>query len=196
MKQLFASVFSVVLGVVLFFLIGGLFSSTAPVSTPGNPPVVMVVLDPSLEQYSNVWANEIGRRFPNAVGVLVHGGDFVEDEWIVGTSWRPDRHVTRTVDVVRHYQELYPSRTMVLLACNPGHLKLGIPGVYYAMSSVWCVPDRAVDMTVFSTSLQRTLEDGEFDHTFWNPPDIFPKLESRSSKFPDVVGNIFEFVHE
>lgn len=112
------------------------YKSAAP---SARPNIVMETLDPSLEQYEGMWAREISRRFDNAVGVLVHGGDFVEGQWIVGSHAQPWRHVTPIQEVVKNIQKKYPGRTVVVLACNTGHLKLGIPGVFYAHSSVWCV---------------------------------------------------------
>lgn len=131
-----------------------------------QPAVVVETLDPSLARYSPLWQAEIGRRFSHAVGVFVHGGDIVDGEWVVRTSIRPG-HSMRVQEVVSHFQALYPTRTIVLLACNPGHLKLGIPGVYYAKSNVWCVPDRAL-----------------------------AEVTDRWQKYPEVVGNIYELVKD
>lgn len=138
------------------------------------PAVVMEVLDGSLEEYAPLWQAEIARRFPHAVGILVHGGDFVEGEWIVGANLA-DGRVTPIQDVVEHYRRLYPDRTIVVLACNPGHLKMNIPGVYYATASVWCVPDREMAEPRSENSLT---------------------LDGRWSTAPDVAGNIYEFVTE
>lgn len=144
-----------------------------------NPQVVMEVLDPSLEQFALPWRNEIARRFPHAVGLLVHGGDFVQGQWIVGASTVPG-HVTTVADQVERVRKLYPDRTIVLLACNTGHLKLGIPGVFYAQSSVWCVPDRGIKPEMLDEA-GGTLDGRE--HSRWDDN-------------PDVVGNIFEFVKD
>lgn len=144
-----------------------------------QPAVIMEVLDPSLEGYAPLWKAEIGRRFPNAVGILLHGGDFVEGQWIVGGHISP-RHVSPVREIVEHYQKLYPTRTIVLLACNTGHLSLGIPGVYYAKSSVWCVPDRAIPIAD-GFDYKATVDGGEV---------------TRASIDPDVVGNIYEFVRD
>jgi hypothetical protein len=82
----------------------------------------------------------------------------------------------------------YPGRTVVLLACNTGHLKLGIPGVYYAKSSVWCVPDRNV-ADFIELQFHRL---GIFDR---KAQVVFvPRPKSRWQVEPDLVGNIFEFV--
>lgn len=153
------------------------FISSQPKTGPLDQPAVIVeFLDPSLEQFVPAWKTEVGRRFNNAIVLLVHGGDFVEGEWVVGASIAP-HHVTRIQDVVHRYQKLYPKRTMIVLACNTGHLHLGVPGVYYAHSSVWCIPDRGISPDMFKRSGQ-TL-DG--------------KTSSRRQADSDVVGNIFEF---
>jgi hypothetical protein len=149
------------------------------------PGVIMEVADPSLEEFAPAWQQEIGRRFPNAVGILCHGGDFIEGEWIVSAK-SFEHHVTMA-DLVRHYQAMYPDRTIVVLACNPGHLRMGIPGVYYAHSSVWCVPDRALTPDQFPAGeAMQTFDSGYEASTATN----------RWASNPDVVGNIFEFIKD
>lgn len=147
-------------------------------TTLDQPAVIMEVLDPSLNQYAPLWKAEIARRFPHAVGVLVHGGDFVEGQWIVGTHINYATHVSPVKEVVEHYQKLYPDRTIVLLACNTGHLKLGIPNVYYFKSSVWCIPDRGLNPQ--DTENADKLMDGT--------------VQSRWEADSDVNGNIYEAV--
>lgn len=153
-----------------------------------GPDVIMRVLDPSLEQYSVMWQNEIGRRVHHALGIIVHGGDFVQGQWIVGTNeYASGEHVKTAQEVVTYYQNLYPDRTIVLISCNTGHVPLGIPGVYYAKASIWCVPDRNVtDPAVASKLLDKIklYTVGE------------AQLSSRWETYPEVVGNIFEFVRE
>lgn len=161
----FLALVSLVLGVIALRVIN---TYQASANTP-QPQVAMEVLDPSLEQYAVAWQAEIGRRFTNAVGVLAHGGDLEEGRWVI----KSDHKRLETADgVVAHYQKLYPGRTIVLLSCNPGHLKLNIPGVYHFHSSVWCVPDRAVG----------------------NDPiaDVAKLGTSRWQGDPEVEGNIFE----
>jgi hypothetical protein len=182
-----------------------------------KPSVIMVTLDPSLTQYEAMWKAEIGRRFDNAVGILVHGGDFVEGQWIVGASFTPG-HVTLTKDAVEQVMKMYPGRTVVLLACNPGHLNLGIPGVYHSTANVWCVPDRALTPEMFQNGMATSKmdcdccpchkspttepstqpsEDPETPHDFLpSPYDPVPSgpRQSRWQEDPDVVGNIYEFV--
>jgi hypothetical protein len=184
--------YSVVLGIILsvtavtFLSFVGIFALTegpqvVTVDRQENsqPGVIMEVLDPSLESFAPAWKAEIARRFPHAVGVLVHGGDFIEGQWIVGANLSP-HHLSTTKEVVEHYQKLYPDRTIVLLACNTGHLKLGIPGVYYFKSSVWCIPDRGLG--------QEDKENAEklLDGT----------VQTRWQQDSDVNGNIYEAVKE
>jgi hypothetical protein len=185
------------IGLTILAIVTSLMAMTAVNSSPrqpanqvtlDQPAVVMECLDESLEQYSVFWQKEIGRRFPKAVGILVHGGDFVEGEWIVGTSWARHRHVTPLKTVVQHYQKLYPDRTVVVLACNPGHLKLGIPGVFYSHSNVWCIPDRALEESMFFQNARFVITSGEQ----LRGDDSRP----RNDQWPDVVGNIFEFLSE
>lgn len=147
---------------------------------PAGPPVVMDVLDPNLDTFAGMWQQEIGRRFPHAVGILCHGGDFVEGQWIV--SAKSYEHIVPVTELVEHVRKQFPDRTIVLLACNPGHLRLGIPGVYYAHSSVWCVPDRALTPEMFSRATQ-TLDSGY----------EIGGDQSRWQTAPEVVGNIYEF---
>jgi hypothetical protein len=174
----------------LVFIVFAAATCTRPIET-SRPAVVMEVLDASLEEYAVMWQAEIGRRFPNAVGIFVHGGDFVEGQWIVGTNLSPHR-VSSTVAVVKHYQSLYPDRTIVLLACNTGHLKLGIPGVYYATASVWCVPDRSLTPAMFTSGHAMRKMDSGYDGDEGEPADA----QSRWQSAPEVVGNIYEFVSE
>lgn len=163
-----------ILPILLFSLVmvmaSGILIMNMPRKSPQGPRVIMETFDPTLFQYEDAWKNEIGRRFDHAVGILVHGGDFVQGEWIVGASDQPWAHVRLVSELVERVQKEYPDRTVVLLACNPGHLHLGIRGVYYSSSNVWCVPDRAVN------------------------GDMGPQGYTRWELIPDTVGNIYEFV--
>lgn len=172
---------------ILVVLIGLGISFGEPRSAPvrPQPAVIIETLDPSLDRFAAAWKKEIGRRFDSAVGVLVHGGDFVEGQWIIGS--RPGSgHVEPVNAVLDRIQEKYPGRIIVLLACNTGHLKLsGRPGVFYAMAPVWCVPDRS--MAGFDlTALYET-----FDYGDVSVLDVFG---DRWVSEPDNVGNVFEFV--
>lgn len=163
-------------------MILGAVSVPAPQASLSQPPVIMEVLDPSLQQYAVDWEQEIGRRFPHAVGILCHGGDFIEGEWLCTN--KNFAHYTTVAETVQHYQRLFPDRTIVVLCCNTGHLHLNIPGVYYSHSSVWCVPDRAVTDHSPDAGL---MIDGSV---------IADSAASRSSAAPDVVGNIYEFIED
>lgn len=108
-----------------------------------QPAVVVDVLDPTLEGFAPAWHDEIARRFPtNTVGVLCHGGEFIDGEWIALESRMPE-HLIRVTDLVAKERAKFPGRTIVLLCCNPGHIELHASNVFYAQSSVWCIPDRA-----------------------------------------------------
>lgn len=194
-----------VLIVITVALALAVFVVHVPVHTPTSG-VVMEVLDPSLQVFAPMWQKEIARRFPDAVGVLCHGGEFVDGQWIVSAK-AYGRDLTAQ-DIARFAQAHYPGRVIVLLCCNPGHLKLGIPGVYHADDSVWCVPDRALTPEMFREANQklaqctprcpcahgapastRPSEDG---------PDsddvIQPAQPPRWDTDPGVAGNIYEFI--
>lgn len=151
----------------------------APSPSVEGPPVIMEVLDPSLQQYAVDWQTEIHRRFPRAVGILCHGGDFVEGQWLCTN--KNYAHYTTVAEVARHYQQLFPDRAIVLLCCNTGHLTLGVPGVYYFHSSVWLVPDRSVI--------------GQSPEAGWSidgPVAVAGSPAARSTADPEVCGNVFE----
>ena len=153
------------------------FAASVPIAAP--PPVVDVqVLDPSLEGYAAAWRTEVARRFPDAVVLLMHGGNFVGDQWIC--TAKSFAMYTTVPEVIAYEQAKFPGRTIVVLACNPGHIHLhGFPNVYIAYDSVYCVPDRAV-----GDNPENALEllDSGYD----------PAL-SRWSADPNVYGNIYEF---
>jgi hypothetical protein len=206
----------------LLLLIGGLLLGgvmqldkrlSSPNPTAGRPAVVIVTLDPTLKPYAAEWKTEIARRFPNAVGLLLHGDEVIEDEWIC----HPMGYAQHVQSLVKKYQAKFPDRTVVLLACNVGHFKLGVPGIYYASSNVWCHPDRATHyeddpdfhrnlnqsgiIPIWPTSQPSTQPSIPFPS--WLPPFEFPRLPvlpdkpkkpTRWENDPDSVGNIFEFV--
>lgn len=149
------------------------------IARTAQPAVVVDVLDPSLEGFAPAWHDEISRRFPiNTVGVLCHGGEFIDGEWIALESRMPE-HLIRVTDLVAKEQAKFPGRTIVLLCCNPGHIELHASNVFYAQSSVWCVPDRATGDDPVSNHMKLGFE--FVSQTRWQAD-------------PDVVGNIFEFV--
>jgi hypothetical protein len=158
-----------------------------------QPPVIVECLDPTLEMFAPLWRAEIGRRFDNAAVILVHGGDFVAGEWIVAAGF--GGHVTPVKEVVQRFQKLHPGRTICLISCNPGGVKLGIPGVYYGKSNIWCVPDRALGSgDTFTES--RTFSDGEAGIAPL-PITITVTVEKPKTRWqlqPDFLGNAYELI--
>lgn len=211
LRILFGALFVFTVWFGLTGLILGL-TSDSPRPLPGSPTVIMEVQDPSLAPYAAAWQREIGRRFPNAVGVLCHGGMFIDGQWI--TSARNMQRLTLATRVAEYEKERYPGRTIVMLCCNPGHLDLGVSGVYFARDNVWCVPDKdynPADADGFATLCQA-------QHPPFSQPvrplipttrpvvkipliPIAPFREDsftvlRSDLYPGGVGNIFEFVKD
>jgi len=173
-----------------------------------HPSVIVKVYDPSLQVYAPMWQKEIDRRFDNAVGILVHGID-LDGEWYVGTQRSADAPLMKVQKLVAEVQAEYPDRTVVLLACNTGHLKLNMPGVYYAMASVWCVPDRAITAEMYRNGLaeakfkprcsclpatQPTIQPAAAPRP--TLPAVVTPQPTRWEVEPDVVGNIYEMVCE
>lgn len=188
-----------------------------------NPDVIMETLDPSLLQYEHFWKAEIARRFHNAVGVFIHGTMLPNGEWVSLTEYVDSKTYTPVKLLVRDYQRMYPHRTIVLVSCNPGHVRLDVPGIYYVHSSVWCIPDRALklsDFQRFDNATFSTINDVlDAPHTKpstqpstpqilplsslpgvpeWLPTPIparavRPPGKTRWETDPDVIGNIFEF---
>lgn len=185
MKYLFLTIglLLLILGVLVFVDA----RCTPAIIHTAQPNVIMETLDPSLIQFEPAWRDEIARRFPHSVGVLVHGGDFVRGEWIVGANLQPWEHVSKIQDIVKQFLAEYPDRTIVVLACNPGHLHLNMPGVYFAQSSVWCVPDRAITADDFTAGTAYMKFDSGFE-------GVATSGQSRWVIDAEVVGNIYEFV--
>lgn len=218
MKKLFAFLF----GMILFLSIA-LFDKlayptvhvkTQTVCEVGQPQIIIECLDPSLERYADRWREEASRRFSNALLVFVHGSDPIRGEWACKTA---DGFVLAS-DIVKRAQKEHPERTIVLLSCNTGHLKLGVPGVYYFKSSVWLIPDRACDAYEIS-EYKATMDDClapstkpatkpttlPFNPIFPNSwPPLIPALDIRPARHISSVtrwmidrecnGNIFEAV--
>lgn len=176
--------------IALFFPLD-LLHTRRPVLSDPQPGVVVDVMDPSLDQFANDWRVEIARRFPtNTVGVLCHGGTFLDNQWVCLAHPNSNHPFELVDDLVKEEQARYPGRTIVLLCCNPAHLQyLGHPGVFYASGSVWCVPDRSnVDTNPFSLATLSAVV-SPFDLL----PDSPARVVNRSVSEPTVVGNIFEF---
>lgn len=138
------------------------------------PQVDVFCMDQSLEGFAPAWRVEVGRRFPDAVVLLCHGGELSNGEWLVKAP-AFDLPLMTAEHLVLHFQTKFPGRPVVLLACNPGHLHLHVHGVWHARNSVWCVPDRATGGSETNDHLQ---------------------MGTRWDAAPDVSGNVFEFVED
>jgi hypothetical protein len=189
------------------FVVVVVLASLAPEHRPattvtGQPPVIMETLDPALDRYERMWRDEIARRFTNAVGILVHGNDWVEGEWIVSSHAQRGRHVTPVRKVIAKYRAKYPNRTLVLLACNTGHLKLdGVGGnVFFFKNPVLCIPDRALTPEMapyaFAKIIEPNAEHGiaGAETAIFVPRIVVAPTPTRWEMEPDVDGNIFEAV--
>lgn len=181
---------------VLFLLAAVLFVKIVERDRPAAPPptVTMEVLDESLQGFANNWRTEVARRFPDAVVVLCHGGTFNEGVWL--TKAQDYELPTMDVDqLAQHYRDLFPTRPIVLLCCNPGHLRCHVRGVWHFMDSVFCVPDRA---TGSGTLNDRMTLDGPAPKTQPSDRRRYDETEapvgSRWQSDPEVHGNIFEAI--
>lgn len=123
---------------------------------PFSATVDMICLADSLEDSVEMWRSEISRRYPGAVGLVCHGGD--AGRWMLYPDHRqfafgpfgviPYFEGDRPIPVEGKVLELkarFPGRQIVLVVCNPGHYRLNISGVSYALEGVWCKPDRELD---------------------------------------------------
>lgn len=198
--------------IIVICSIGSIVSQPRQTVTQIDQGVYIDVQDASLWVFAPMWRDEIARRFPNAIGILCHGGDEVEGEWT--TSANAYFHAVPVTKLVERDQRLYPGRPIVILACNTGHLRLNLgPNVYYSLSSVWCIPDRALkpgdlgaDLALGPTTMPTTaptLIDSPWDTLLPPVHTLLPKLiivppppPTRWQRHPDWVGNIFEFVHD
>lgn len=182
MKKLTLPGFGLTL-IILLLVVSAFTQLHKPMPHSSQPDVQMAVLDPSLEMFAPAWQTEISRRFHNVVAVLVHGGDFVKGQWIVEGPYESGGHVLIVTDVVDEIHQRFPDRNVILLACNTGHIEIhNRPWLYYAKSSVWCIPDRATGL-------------GEFDMTrIDGKVTPFEFGENRWQSDPDIVGNVYEFV--
>lgn len=148
-------------------LAGFLGYESIPDSQPVAHRVDVIVLDRSLEEYAEAWRTEVARRFPDAVVVFAHGTEFPEKLWICKVPNFGSEAITAD-QLAQYYKDKFPGRTIVLLACNGGHLHLHVHGVWHATDDVWLIPDRAV-------------------------PE---EQVGRSLKDAGAVGSIFEFVED
>jgi len=121
------------------------------------------------DKFVAAWKIEVARRFPYALLFVCHGS--VGYDIVTGLpGWylfpEASGRIPVRVDLMaRKIRDANPGRVIVILSCNPGHFKLtGLPGVYYALDSIWLWPDKNVEDT------------------------------SGIKAEPGVVGNIHEFV--
>lgn len=91
---------------------------------------------------STLWEDETVRRFPNALIYASHGTN-CGGKWICQNPDNPTSLADAFYvhDLALSLRQQYPDRIIVLVICNPGHLKVGVPGVYYAKDDVLVEPD-------------------------------------------------------
>ena len=85
------------------------------------------------------WKTEVERRYDDAILLLVHGNTGPDGEWWAYPQYEaplPMRHLVARIRL------LNPGKRIVLVACNPGDLKLDIRNITYARENVWMFPDR------------------------------------------------------
>lgn len=147
MKSRILSVFVTVL--VPVALLAGLYYALLYYAlTPTTAPVqhhyhgidtLILTLDAEAPLTAPAWAEEVSRRFPDALIVISHGGSVI-GEWVMVMPGG----VAKTTDVALSLTKAYPGRDIVLIVCNPGHHVIDIPNVHYALDDVWKYPDRHV----------------------------------------------------
>lgn len=117
---------------------------------------------------STLWEDETARRFPDALIFASHGTN-CGGKWICQNPDKPTSLADAIYvhDLALSLRQQYPDRIIVLVICNPGHLKVGVPGVYYAKDDVLIEPD-SQNLRCYAL---------HFFH-------------------PGCVGNIFEFVDD
>lgn len=168
----------------------GLLSVAVPTKqyeSSNNPRVVVQCLDQSLIPYADLWKNEATRRFDSAVVIECHGGSIEDGKWVMKAGWQPWEKLVPVETVIARYRALYPNRELILISCNPDHIVLhGYPHVWYAKSSIWVIPDRALTPAMMRNGEDRLRWDSGFD-----PVDA---SKSRSDLDPDVVGSVFELI--
>ena len=180
-------------------------------------------MDDTLSQFAPAWTTEVERRFPGSLVILTHGSTLVAGHWFILTaSSDPQVQGTDVDELLNREAALYPGRAIILLCCNEASYALhGHPNVFYSPSTVWCIPDRAIndpqttddddDPDKFRRLLNGRLVTipmpyglppitipGNDDE----PPVHIPGLDvgnasprpSRWAASPQTVGSIFEFV--
>ncbi len=107
-------------------------------------PPTLWVSSTTYAAYALYWQQEVGRTYPGAVMVAVHGRTGPDGRWWVF----PDRMQPEpVVDLIARIRVDYPHRTIVMIACNPGGHRLppSITNVAYALTDVWSEPDSMLD---------------------------------------------------
>lgn len=102
------------------------------------PEVTSISLCRDMDDNREAWEREAARRFDRPVVLLVHG-ETVLGRWMAfpdGAPPLPQRWLASFV------KASFPGRPIVLMSCNPGRLKLGVPGVWYSRELCWVVPNR------------------------------------------------------
>lgn len=127
--------------------------------------VRVINLCDSFDPYIAMWKTEVARRFPGAVMICGHGSKRASDgEWtitpdtdfpFIGTVTGNPVTVRAMIEVAK---EQYPGRLVVVLSCNPGHVKLDIPGVAYPNESFWLVPDKNLPRNVGTDNVANVFE--------------------------------------
>lgn len=84
------------------------------------------------------WRDLILARFENPVVVIGHGGD-LDGVWHVFPDGGRDPMPVSAVAWAMH--DAFPGRPVVLLICNHEGHDLDTPGVFYARTDVWSIPD-------------------------------------------------------
>lgn len=162
--------------------------------TPLDRGVVMDICDPTLEPYGQPWQTEIARRFPsNTVGVLLHGGNFLDGQWIVLSHPESQHPIELIADFIHEEQVHYPGQRLVILACNPGHIALhGFNNVYFSPDLTWCLPDRAIEQDSGLDQFKMLGPSIPWVHVGLTTRPVV--VHNRWQDDSGPVGNIFEFL--
>jgi hypothetical protein len=80
------------------------------------------------------WLEEARSRWgENVIVFSCHGFRGFNNEWLL---WPDQGPAIPVRDVAWTLHKLWPSKTIVLITCNPGHADLGVPQVFYAKTIV------------------------------------------------------------
>lgn len=115
--------------------------SVHPVERNVPPKTIHIVWSADWTQWrQDNWERELRTRFhQDLVIIYVHGGyDQLRQKWMLVPD-KPMVMVEAEV-AVRIIHSIYPGRTVVLAACNPGHVMMYVPNTVYAVDSMWFEP--------------------------------------------------------